>query len=64
MVQKIERLTFAPAQHPVRLPSLDSKSLRDLYETTQFAYFSVLENAARKPKPPAPKPPKPPHPKP
>lgn len=54
-------MTRAAMNDGVCLPALDSKSLRDLYETTQFAYFSVLENAARKPKPkpPAPKPPKP-----
>jgi hypothetical protein len=42
----------------VYLPNLHSKDLQDLYETTQFAYFAALENAAK----PVKKPPVPPNP--
>jgi hypothetical protein len=46
------------ANDALYLPNLHNKAVQDLYETTQFAYFSQLERAALKPK--APKPPKPP----
>jgi hypothetical protein len=39
----------------IYLPNLNNKKLQDLYETTQFAYFSALERATlRVKKPPAP----------
>ncbi len=41
----------------IYLPNLHNKPVQDLYETTQFAYFCLLERAAQKvKKPPAPPP--------
>lgn len=46
------------ANDAIYLPHLHNKQVQDLYETTQFAYFCLLERAAKKaPKPPAPPPP-------
>ena len=58
---KVVRLSLkrAAVNDKICLPNLQNKSLRDLYEVTQFAYFGVLENAAWRAKnppiPPAPK---------
>lgn len=53
-------LKRAAVNDAICLPNLKNKELRDLYETTQFAYFAVLERAAERaknlPPPPDPKP--------
>jgi hypothetical protein len=49
--------TRGAANDALYLPNLHNKPIQDLYETTQFAYFCLLERAAMKPKAPPPKPP-------
>lgn len=55
----VNALKRAAVNDEICLVNLRNKDLKDLYETTQFAYFAALERAAERgnipPKPPAPK---------